>query len=199
MIWELNRWLGTFVYIALVCPSAREDELDKRRDSSFFYSRKAGFQQYRGICLCGNGLLSICGDAFVRERDFAFFTGPRDTGYGISHFARDHGIKIPNPVQSRGKNPAGRSEKDRIDLIFSDQKKTNRFHFSPNTRRTAPSRADHDRDGRTPVSYGAIMLLWTLILHTSFSQCIKPRSPAQRKITFDSSKKKGSKTQDYFR
>ena len=46
----------------------------------------------------------------MRERDFAFFTGPRDTGfpfftgYGISHFARNHGI-IPNPVQSRGQNP----------------------------------------------------------------------------------------------
>ena len=28
----------------------------------------------------------------MRERDFAFFTGPLDTGYGISHFARDRGI-----------------------------------------------------------------------------------------------------------
>ena len=73
-------------------------------------------------------------DAFVRERDFAFFhgtagyirdtgflifhgtqdtgdfafcTGPRDTGYEISHFARDHGI-IPNPVQFRGIFPAGK-------------------------------------------------------------------------------------------
>ena len=106
-------------------------ELDERRDSSFFYSRNAGLQHYRGICLCGNGLLSICvgrvcagtgfrffmgprdtgygishysGDTGYGMRDFVFCTGPRDTGYGISHFARDHGI-IPNPVLSLGKNP----------------------------------------------------------------------------------------------
>ena len=74
----------------------------------------------------------------MRERDFAFFTGPRDTGYGISHFhgtrdagygishfSRDHGIRdtgfrifaqdhgiIPNPINPAGKitreNPAGK-------------------------------------------------------------------------------------------
>ena len=90
-------------------------KLDKRRDSSFFYSRNAGFQHYRWIC-AGTGFLRIC--AGTR---FRFFRGTRDTGlhfsrdrgygishcargHGISHFARDHGI-IPNPVQSRGKNP----------------------------------------------------------------------------------------------
>ena len=109
-------------------------ELDKRRDSSFFYSRNAGFQHYRGICLCGNGLLGVCagrvctgtGFAFFTgprdtgygifhfsrdtgygRRDFTFCTGPRDTGYGISHFSRDHGI-IAIPVQSRGICSAGK-------------------------------------------------------------------------------------------
>ena len=42
--------------------------------------------------------------AFVRERDFAFLSGPQDTGYGISHFARHPGT-IPDPVKSREKNP----------------------------------------------------------------------------------------------
>ena len=82
-------------------------ELDERRDSSFFYSRNAGLQHYRGICLCGNGLLSICAgrvcagtgfrffsrDHGIRDTGFSIFHGTRDTGYGISHFARDHGIR----------------------------------------------------------------------------------------------------------
>ena len=73
-------------------------ELDKRRDSSFFHSRNAGFQHYRGICLCGNGirgifscgngLLSICAGRVCAGTRFRFFHGT--TGYGISLF---HGIR----------------------------------------------------------------------------------------------------------
>ena len=105
--------------IALVCPSAREyEELDTRRDSSFFYSRNAGFQHYRGICLCGNGLFSIlrgttrlCGNGISLVSRHPgqwtrYFPFSWDTGYGISHFSRDHGLlsTIPQDL-SRGKNP----------------------------------------------------------------------------------------------
>ena len=73
----------------LICPSPREGELEKRRDPSFFCSRNAaGFQHYRGICLCGNGLLSIyagriCAGTGVRL--FHGATGPRATGFRILH------------------------------------------------------------------------------------------------------------------
>ena len=107
-------------------------ELDKRRYSSFFYSRNAGFQHYRGICWCGNGLLSICGGRVCAGmgwrffhgttgygiRDFPFFTGHGiwDTGfrilhgttaYGILHFAfctgpRDNPESRQNPGQGPG-------------------------------------------------------------------------------------------------
>jgi len=123
---ELNRWLGTSVYIALVCPSASLTNVGIPRSS---IHGMRDFNIIAGFVGAGTGFWVFAGDAFVREWDGAFFTGPRDTGYGISHFARDHGIKIPNPVQSRGKNPAGRSEKDRIDLIFSDQKKNESISF----------------------------------------------------------------------
>ena len=82
-------------------------ELDKCRDSSLFYSRNEGFQHYRGICWCGNGLLSICGGRVCAGmgwrffhgttgygiRDFPFFTGHGIQDTGFLHFARDRGIR----------------------------------------------------------------------------------------------------------